>query len=91
MLFRQGSSTKLTLTFLFFSLSCSLTLYHHITGSSLDEAGPSIPSASPLLKKYPDLSSRKVRRHVLQLTQRWKTANTNLRHRLKVLQRVEKV
>lgn len=80
MLFRQDNSTKLTLTFLFFFFS------------PLDEAGPSsLPSASPLLKKSADLSSRKVRRHVLQLTQRWKTANTNLRHRLKVLQRVEKV
>ncbi|CAF1605861.1 unnamed protein product, partial [Adineta ricciae] len=46
-------------------------------------------SPSPPLKKYSDLTLRKVRRHVLQLSQRWKSANTNVRHRLKILQRAQ--
>ncbi|CAF3869665.1 unnamed protein product [Rotaria sp. Silwood2] len=49
----------------------------------------STSSPSPPLKKYSDLTLRKVRRHVLQLSQRWKNANTNVRHRLKVLQRAQ--
>ncbi|CAF4565132.1 unnamed protein product [Rotaria sp. Silwood1] len=49
----------------------------------------SASSPSPPLKKYSDLTLRKVRRHVLQLTQRWKNANTNVRHRLKTLQRAQ--
>ncbi len=43
------------------------------------------------MKRHSDLTLRKVRRHVLQLTQRWKSANTNVRHRLKVLQRAQTV
>ncbi|CAF3539712.1 unnamed protein product [Rotaria sordida] len=46
-------------------------------------------SPSPPLKKYSDLTLRKVRRHVIQLTQRWKNANTNVRQRLKILQRAQ--
>ncbi|CAM4900839.1 unnamed protein product [Rotaria socialis] len=46
-------------------------------------------SPSPPLKKYSDLTFRKVRRHVLQLNQRWKNANSNVRQRLKTLQRVQ--
>ncbi|CAF5113754.1 unnamed protein product, partial [Rotaria magnacalcarata] len=46
-------------------------------------------SPSPPLKKYSDLTFRKVRRHVLQLNQRWKNANSNVRQRLNSLQRVQ--
>ncbi|UJR26819.1 hypothetical protein I4U23_008132 [Adineta vaga] len=59
---------------------------------SADESGGIIGSSSspsPPLKKYSDLTLRKVRRHVLQLSQRWKSANTNVRHRLKILQRAQ--
>lgn len=57
----------------------------------LDEIGLSSSSPSPPPKRYSDLTLRKVRRHVLQLNQRWKSANTNIRHRLKILQRAQTV
>jgi hypothetical protein len=64
----------------------------HITRSILDETGGIGGSPSPPpFKKHSDLTLRKVRRHVLQLTQRWKSANTNVRHRLKILQRAQTV
>jgi hypothetical protein len=56
----------------------------------IDEAGD-VSSPSTPLKKYPDLTLRKVRRHVLQLTQHWKNANSNIQYRLKALQRVQTV
>ena len=50
-------------------------------------------SSSPLLslKKHSDLTLRKVRRHVLQLSQHWKNANQTIQSRLKLLQRVQTV
>jgi len=85
-------------TFLFLTnpdLSCTcLVRNHHITSNwiYLDELGGiGSSSPSPPLKRHSDLTLRKVRRHVLQLTQRWKSANTNVRYRLKILQRAQTV
>jgi hypothetical protein len=59
----------------------------------LDETGggSSSSSPSPTLKKHSDLTLRKVRRHVLQLSQHWKNANNNIQYRLKILQRAQTV
>jgi hypothetical protein len=62
-------------------------LLDETVGGSLSSSSP----PSPLLKKHTDLSLRKVRRHVLQLSQRWKSVNTNVHHRLKLLQRAQTV
>ncbi|CAF3667024.1 unnamed protein product [Rotaria sp. Silwood1] len=51
-----------------------------------DDIGGS--SSSPL-KKHSDLTLRKVRRHVLQLTQHWKNANNNVQYRLNILKRTQ--
>jgi len=69
--------------------------YIYLFGFSLEDIGEGgiglSSSPSPPLKRHSDLTLRKVRRHVLQLTQRWKSANTNVRHRLKILQRAQTV
>jgi hypothetical protein len=59
----------------------------------IDETGggSSSPSPSPSLKKSSDLTLRKVRRHVLQLSQHWTNANNNIQYRLKILQRAQTV
>ncbi|CAF4308171.1 unnamed protein product [Rotaria sp. Silwood2] len=63
--------------------SIESTGMYDIGGGSLS----SLPS-SPL-KKYSDLTLRKVRRHVLQLTQHWKNANNNIQYRLNTLKRAQ--
>jgi hypothetical protein len=82
----------LTLTF-FFSCYYKAFLLSGVFFSSSDETGGGSSSSSPLLplKKHSDLTLRKVRRHVLQLTQHWKNANNNIQHRLKTLQRTQTV
>jgi len=60
----------------------------------LDETGGGGSlSSSPLLslKKHSDLTLRKVRRHVIQLSQHWINANNNIQYRLKILQRAQTV
>jgi hypothetical protein len=59
----------------------------------IDETGggSSSSSPSPSLKKSSDLTLRKVRRHVLQLSQHWTNANNNIQYRLKILQRAQTV
>ncbi|CAF1072993.1 unnamed protein product [Rotaria sordida] len=59
----------------------------HNVESTDDTGGSSLPS-SPI-KKPSDLTLRKVRRHVLQLTQHWKNANNNIQYRLNVLKRAQ--
>ncbi|CAF4544356.1 unnamed protein product, partial [Rotaria magnacalcarata] len=55
-----------------------------------DTGGASLSSSpSSPLKKHSDLTLRKVRRHVLQLAQHWKNANSNIQYRLNLLQRVQ--
>ncbi|CAF2041330.1 unnamed protein product [Rotaria magnacalcarata] len=56
-----------------------------------DDTGGASLSSSPSspLKKHSDLTLRKVRRHVLQLAQHWKNANSNIQYRLNLLQRVQ--
>ncbi|CAF4508803.1 unnamed protein product [Rotaria socialis] len=58
--------------------------------SADDTGGGSLlsPPSSPL-KKHSDLTLRKVRRHVLQLAQHWKNANSNIQYRLNLLQRAQ--
>ncbi|CAF1638565.1 unnamed protein product, partial [Adineta ricciae] len=58
---------------------------------SADETGGGSTTSTPLLssKKHSDLTLRKVRRHVLQLTQHWKNANNSIDQRLKLLQRTQ--
>ncbi|CAF0758599.1 unnamed protein product, partial [Didymodactylos carnosus] len=42
-----------------------------------------------VVKKHSDLTLRKVRRNVVQLSQRWKNANSQIKDRLKHLQRAQ--
>jgi hypothetical protein len=86
----------LTLTFFFSCYYKAFFFLLYLSGvfsSSSDETGGGSSSSSPLLplKKHSDLTLRKVRRHVLQLTQHWKNANNNIQHRLKTLQRTQTV
>ncbi len=59
----------------------------------LDETGGSSGGGGSLSSspKSSDLTLRKVRRHVLQLSQYWKNANNNIQYRLKFLQRAQTV
>jgi hypothetical protein len=73
-------SYRLSIKFLFF-------IFSDETGGG----GSSSSSPSPTLKKHSDLTLRKVRRHVIQLSQHWKNANNNIQYRLKILQRAQTV
>ena len=76
--------TQLRLNFLPLFICCCIGVLGLFVYSCLilDETGV---GSSPL-KRHSDLTLRKVRRHVLQLSQHWKNANNSVQHRLKVLQ-----